>query len=179
MMHPYPKIHRQPTAIPSSKRNLTKYNVSIIKYSSYNDVSLISIQEKETTKIVGYGVYFNDDNKYTHYDFSDYLVALQYFGSLVFSNVEANAYKLRVWAKYQYKNVEIVNQFYPVDTVEEAKDIINRLANEQVNDNHIIWNMFGLECYETDLYNDSIGGEWMEYQNDKGYNIDEIMDEEK
>ena len=60
---------------------------------------------------------------------------------------------------------------YAVTGVEEAKALIDRLTLEDLEDESIKSNAFGLEELETDGYH--------EWQNEMGQDIAEIMDDEE
>lgn len=73
--------------------------------------------------------------------------------------------KLRVWWNRNGKQT-----FYPVSDVEQAKKIINRETNRDLNNPLIVWNASGLEVFED--------GEWCEWYSEEGLDIKEIMDNE-
>lgn len=72
--------------------------------------------------------------------------------------------KLQAWwvrdGKMTYKKV---------NTIEEAIKWINEQTELDLNDDSITWNASGLEELED--------GEWMEYYNEEGLDIKEIMEE--
>lgn len=60
---------------------------------------------------------------------------------------------------------------YKVNTVEEAKVMLNELANEDLRNPRIAWNAGGLEVLED--------GEWCEWYDEDGNDIDSLMNEVK
>jgi hypothetical protein len=61
------------------------------------------------------------------------------------------------------------HHLYPVVNPIEAIAWIDKLADEQVNDEDIGWNAFGLQVFEDD--------EWVDWYNDEGQDIDEYKEE--
>lgn len=59
---------------------------------------------------------------------------------------------------------------WPVASVAEAKAKVNDEADEQLQSPLVEWNAFGLEVYED--------GEWVEWYDEDGSNIDDLLDEE-
>ena len=73
---------------------------------------------------------------------------------------------LRVWWSNNFGQ-----RHFKVDSVEQAKKLINELGNIELKDNSISWNASGLEELEN--------GEWVEYYNEDGLDIKDIMLEEE
>ena len=76
--------------------------------------------------------------------------------------------RFRVW---HAQNIPSAMTLYAVTGVEEAKALIDRLILEDLEDESIKSNAFGLEELETDGYH--------EWQNEMGQDIAEIMDDEE
>jgi hypothetical protein len=75
---------------------------------------------------------------------------------------------LRVWCNVNMSNT----RFYPVPSVEYAKDFIERLANEQLSSDAIVTNSFGLEVYDPDeLDVDGNPYGWVDWLDDEGEDI--------
>jgi hypothetical protein len=62
--------------------------------------------------------------------------------------------------------------FYYVDSVEQAKGVINYIANVQLSNRHIISNAFGLMMVGEDEENSL---EWVEWSDEEGDDISEVM----
>ncbi len=71
--------------------------------------------------------------------------------------------KLRVWYK---SNLAEYN--YSVANLDAAKLKINTLAECDLKNRNIEWNVMGLEVFED--------GEWSEWYNEDGQGIDDIID---
>lgn len=76
--------------------------------------------------------------------------------------------RLRVWHTYAHAGCEREMHTHDVATVGEAKDLIQKLSNSQVNDNSITYNAFGLEQFEN--------REWSEWMDEQGNDILELME---
>ena len=72
--------------------------------------------------------------------------------------------QLRVYA---VMNGEVT--YFDVKDVEEAKRIIKREVESDLHNRRVFWNAFGLEVIED--------GEWVEYYNEDGLDIMEMMKE--
>ena len=72
--------------------------------------------------------------------------------------------KLRVWNAINIGSGRI--DYYDVDSVKEAKETINTLADIQLKSENIESNAFGLEEF--------IDGHWCEWYDEEGYSIDEL-----
>ena len=72
--------------------------------------------------------------------------------------------KLRIWNQINIGSGRIFH--YDVDSVKEAKEIINTLADIQLKSPEIESNAFGLEEF--------IDGHWCEWYDEEGYSIDEL-----
>ena len=72
--------------------------------------------------------------------------------------------KLRLWNQINIGSGRI--DYYDVDSVKEAKEIINTLADIQLKSENIESNAFGLEEF--------IDGDWCEWYDEEGYSIDEL-----
>ena len=72
--------------------------------------------------------------------------------------------ELRVW---WIRNVPNEPSYYKIDTVEEAVKKINALAEDDLRDPLITSNASGFEVFED--------GEWTEYYDELGRDIDEII----
>ena len=59
---------------------------------------------------------------------------------------------------------------FDVNNVDEAIMVINTLIKRDLNDDRITDNMMGLEEF--------IDGDWSEYQNEEGMDINELIEEE-
>jgi hypothetical protein len=57
------------------------------------------------------------------------------------------------------------HHLYQVESPEQAIEVINKLAKEQVNDESIGWNTFGLVVFEE--------GEWFDWYSEEGDDIAE------
>ncbi len=75
--------------------------------------------------------------------------------------------KLKVWNVINPPNEPI--WWYPVDSPEEGALLIERLANEQLQDDTIFANAFGLCEWD--------GDEWTEWYDDEGNSVDDILKE--
>jgi hypothetical protein len=73
---------------------------------------------------------------------------------------------LLVWHIYE-KSDGKYDHLYKVENPRHARRLIDELANEQVNDENIAYNAFGLIVWEHD--------EWCEWCNDDGDDIDETV----
>ena len=75
---------------------------------------------------------------------------------------------LEVWWVTQYSrrkdNVRI-----PVKDIVEATSILMEYTNRDIDDNRVEWNAGGLEVFD--------GEEWVEWYDEKGNDIYELMDE--
>ena len=76
--------------------------------------------------------------------------------------------KLRVWWWRDYINGKSMD-YYKVSSVEEAIEKIKELTEEDLKNEDIIANACGLEIFEN--------GEWSEYYDEEGRDINEIMEE--
>ena len=76
---------------------------------------------------------------------------------------------LLVWHSFERSGEGQSHHLYGVANPEEAIKVINKLANEQVNDESIGWNALGLQVFED--------GEWCEWYSDMGQDIDEYQEE--
>lgn len=76
--------------------------------------------------------------------------------------------QLRVWC---IVNPPDPGYIYPVDSVDEAAEVINREANIQLSDPAVGANVFGLQVFE--------GGEWVEWEDEDGNDIDFYCDEKE
>lgn len=74
---------------------------------------------------------------------------------------------IRVW---WIRNEANEPEYFKVITIQEAKDKIRKLTEEDLKDSSIGDNTGGLEVYRND--------EWEEYSNDEGQDIMEIIEEE-
>jgi len=74
--------------------------------------------------------------------------------------------KYRVW---NFVNPPCDPDYYPVNSPKHGAGLINALANSQLLDESITDNAFGLEVFE--------GGEWTEWMDDDGNDIDYLCDE--
>ena len=74
--------------------------------------------------------------------------------------------KLRVWNAINIGSGRI--DYYDVDSVREAKGLINTLSNIQLKSENIESNAFGLEEFID-------GGWWCEWYDKEGYSIDELV----
>ena len=72
--------------------------------------------------------------------------------------------KLRVWNQINIGSGRIYH--YDVDSVKEAKETINTLADIQLKSPEIESNAFGLEEF--------IDGHWCEWYDEEGHSIDEL-----
>jgi hypothetical protein len=81
--------------------------------------------------------------------------------------------QLRLWWGWGDENGRFNAHFF-VETVEEAKDIIKRLAAEQVNDDTIDFNVHGLEEWQ----DFGEGLQWYDWTSPEGDSIDEVMENE-
>ena len=72
---------------------------------------------------------------------------------------------LLVWHSFERTGNGQTHHLYPVDSPEQAIEVINKLAKEQVNDESIGWNALGLNVFED--------GEWVELYSDEGDDIAE------
>lgn len=54
---------------------------------------------------------------------------------------------MRVWWVRNFTTKEVIPDFYPVQSIEEAKQIILKLAEEDEKDNTVKENAFGLEVF--------------------------------
>ena len=61
---------------------------------------------------------------------------------------------------------------YAVRDLAEAKDLIRRLTTEQLKDDSIVCNAFGLEVYEGENF------DWEEWEDTDGNSITDLMDAE-
>lgn len=59
--------------------------------------------------------------------------------------------------------------YFPVDSPEAGARLIDRMANEQLPDETIVCNAFGLEVQE------AAGGEWEEWYDEDGRDVDEAF----
>ena len=75
--------------------------------------------------------------------------------------------KLRVW---WITNPPSKAKYYEVNNVKQAIEIIHTLGQKEVNDPTVVSNAAGLQIFED--------GEWTEYYDGEGRDINEIMDEE-
>lgn len=73
-------------------------------------------------------------------------------------------HKLRVW---NIINPPAAPIRFPVDSPEEGARLIEKLANQQLQHDHIFANAFGLEVFED--------GDWCEWYSDEGQDIDEFV----
>jgi hypothetical protein len=76
--------------------------------------------------------------------------------------------QLRVW---WVRNIPGEAKFYPVATVEEAKATVKRLTLQDLADPTVHSNTYGVEEYED--------GDWHEYYDSEGRNIDDLMEEQE
>ena len=91
--------------------------------------------------------------------------------------MSANIGDLRVWHIWTNTSGCSYEARFPVKSVTEAQAVINTRANEQVNDDSVEWNTFGLEIYE---YNgDDAIPEWCEWYNEDCDTIEDIEQEEE
>ena len=74
--------------------------------------------------------------------------------------------QLRVWS---IENVPNRPCYFEVKDLTQAQDLIERLANLQLNDPNITSNAFGLEVFRN--------GEWEEWESCDGLDINEFMGE--
>ena len=81
-----------------------------------------------------------------------------------------NVGDMRVCHLYS-KDGQREREYHTVKDVSHAAVKINVLADEQVNDESIDWNIFELEIFDH-------LGLWETYYNDDGLNIDDIMSDE-
>lgn len=72
---------------------------------------------------------------------------------------------LRVW---NVINPPSPANLYPVKSVVQAKRLIKFLAEEQLEDEAVISNAFGLQVFGD--------GEWREWEDDEGRDIEVLMD---
>lgn len=72
---------------------------------------------------------------------------------------------LRVWW-----NRNGINTYHVVNSVESAKRLISICSTSDLANPNVEWNAGGLEVFEN--------GEWVEYYDEDGRDIMEIMDEE-
>jgi len=79
---------------------------------------------------------------------------------------------MRVW---HIANPPSNPKYFPVETIEQAKSILNTRITADLKDDTVTCNAFGLEIVE-DIDN---GPEWCEYYDEGGFDIMEIMDEEE
>jgi hypothetical protein len=63
-----------------------------------------------------------------------------------------------------------VSDYYDVENVEGAKELINNLADADLKNQSIVWNVFDLEIWDEE-YDD-----WVTYYDDEGLCIREIID---
>lgn len=80
--------------------------------------------------------------------------------------------KYKVWNAI---NPPAIMDYYIVDTPEEAAEMIVEMSNDQLDDDNIHSNAFGLEVY------DSLHGVWEEWDNEDGHfpfvdSIDDLID---
>ena len=73
---------------------------------------------------------------------------------------------LRVW---RIVNPPRQPSYYPVNSVEQAKDKIAELASADLKNDAIYANAFGLELYEGE-------GRWEEWESPEGYDISTVTD---
>lgn len=78
--------------------------------------------------------------------------------------------KLRVWWFRGYGTYRRVD-YYDVGSVDEAIKRIEELTKEDLRNEGVISNAGGLEVYEN--------GEWLEYYDDVGRDISEIIEDRK
>lgn len=78
--------------------------------------------------------------------------------------------KLRVWHSTNLFHTEI-----PVSSIDDAKKIIDMLAESDLNNPNIDYNAFGLEEHDENFPEN---GGWSEWYNDNGEDIVEVMDSE-
>ena len=78
---------------------------------------------------------------------------------------------LRVWHIYQMTGKEKRSVCIPVQSVAEAREIIDKRADAQVHDERIEWNAFGFEVYEADDGTGSPG--WCEWYDEDGNDYDD------
>jgi len=75
---------------------------------------------------------------------------------------------LLVWHFFEMDGIHNFH-LYEVASPEEARVAINQLAQEQVNDESVGYNAFGLEVFEEN--------EWVEWYDDNGNDTDDFMKE--
>jgi hypothetical protein len=77
--------------------------------------------------------------------------------------------ELRIWWHRRYSDTEGHTVRIPVTSVEDAIRVLDVLAMSEVEDETVYLNAGGLEVME--------GTEWVDWYDDDGRNIDEIMAE--
>ena len=85
---------------------------------------------------------------------------------IVRANTQAPIGSLRVWNVINPPGEPL---WYPVETPEEGARLIDQLANEQVKDDAVFANAFGLCEWD--------GEEWTEWYDDEGNDVDDILKE--
>ena len=75
---------------------------------------------------------------------------------------------LRVW---WIRNVPNKPTYYPVADIKEAIKRLNELADADLKNPLVESNVGGLQVYENK--------EWLDYEDEQGRSIDDIMEEEK
>jgi hypothetical protein len=95
--------------------------------------------------------------------------------------------QLRVWWSYGDAAGRHMD-YYSVEDLKEAKKLLKKLADKQVNDASIDFNSGGLEVWEErmDFKDNGLGPrvkvtiqEWTEWMDDDGNDIDAIMENEE
>ena len=71
------------------------------------------------------------------------------------------------------QNGENHEKHIPVDSVEEAIEVIEKRADEQVNDESVAWNVLSCEVFDKDTQ------EWEDYYSEDGLSIDELLEEKR
>jgi hypothetical protein len=77
--------------------------------------------------------------------------------------------KLKVWTIVNVPNHPVR---IPVDSIDEAKALIRKLVQEQLQDDYIVSNAFGLEEW------DELDKEWLEWEDNDGFDIMAVIDQE-
>ena len=77
--------------------------------------------------------------------------------------------RLRVWWWRDWVDGRKTTDYHEVSSVNEAIEKIKQLTKEDLKNEDVIANAYGLEIFED--------GEWSEYYDEEGRNIDEIMEE--
>jgi len=84
-------------------------------------------------------------------------------------HINKNIYSIGSLRIYNIINPPNEPTYYPAKNIQHAHTLINSLAISQLLDSNIDSNVFGLEIMDKD-------GEWMEWESEDGYTIQDIKD---